>query len=153
MNTRIRDEKLEIYCNGKCIDTTHLNRGYQSAVFYFENEDAAAALAEGKTKKQAKADFITRAATKHFNAAMKYAAELFRLDAAAADRLYDEFTDALRPQDTEDSIYLGGGVYCNREAFDRSLEALREDGADLFTIQDGEPVRLEGFPPEESKLQ
>ena len=153
---KIRDEKLEIFCNGKCIDTTHLNRGYQSAVFYFENEDAAAELAKGKTKKQANADYLRRAAIAHFNAAMKTAKDLLQIDAAAADSLYDEFTDALQPQDDEDSVYLGMGVYCNRAAFENSLNTLRAEGATLFRkeagqavdIDSGEPVKLEEFTPE-----
>ena len=157
---KIRDEKLEIFCNGKCIDTTHLNRGYQSAVFYFENEDAAAAIAQGKTKKQAKAEYLKRAAIAHFNAAMKTAKDLMQIDADAADNLYEEFSAALHPED-EDSVYLGAGVYCNRAAFDNSLDALRKEGATLFKLQggeavgfdSGEPVKLQGFNPDEIKIQ
>lgn len=95
---KIRDEKIEIFCNGKCIDTTHLNRGYQSAVFYFENEDAAEELAQGKTKLQAKAGTLQRAAKALFNGALKNLNELSKLDAAAADailaEIYSGFTIA-----------------------------------------------------------
>ena len=157
---RIRDEKIEIICNGKTVDTMHLNRGYQRLVYYAENEDIAAELAQGKTKKRAGIEFNKRAAQTFFNEAVSIINEIAKTDDAEAQRMIDGFLAQLAPAD-EDEVYLGAGVYCTKNAFDKSLEVIRATGGQPYSKQPGpvpdqqpgspiildagEPVQLTGF--------
>ena len=96
---KIRDEKIQISVNGKVTATQHLNRGYPSVVYYFENEDMAAEKAQGKTKQQAKAEELQRAIYALINAAMKQIRELDQLSPAEADTvisgLYETLSSAV----------------------------------------------------------
>ena len=85
-------EKIEIFRNGKAVKTFYLNRGYQRKALFFEHEDIAAELAQGKPKDKAKAEALTRAATELFNEAISCLNEAGRLDAqTAAALLYGMF--------------------------------------------------------------
>lgn len=89
-NAKIEKEKIELLENGKVTQRAYLNRGYQRGIFYFEHDGIAAELARGKTKQQAKAEELKRAAITLFNGAIGYLKELSKLDAAAADALLAE---------------------------------------------------------------
>ena len=131
----IKDEKIVISVNGKVANTTHLNRGYQRAVFYFENEDIAAEKARGKTKAQAKAEELQREAVAFFNAAIKSIGELSRLDAAAADAIIAEVYSGFA---VANEARPGGGT--NRKTLEQRAAAMFfawRDAEDLLEEQAG----------------
>lgn len=113
-------EKIEIYRNGKAVKTFYLNRGYQRKALYFEHEDIAAELAQGKPKDKAKAEALTRAATEYFNEAISCLNEAGRLDsqtgAALLYGMYETLSSGVERS-------AGGGA---------SMAALEDRAAALF---------------------
>ena len=82
---KIRDEKIEVICNGKTIQTLHLNRGCPVWVNYRENADYSKELAEGKTKQQARLEALERAAQTFFDSFWDTYKEIMAMDMEEAE--------------------------------------------------------------------
>lgn len=136
---RMREDYIEWTINGKTRPGFKLDKDCPTAVLYIENTDYAKEQAKGLSEKENMTEVMKRSIQTMFETAFNDLEELEKLDPQAAEELRVDLGLEEYFTEDEDSVYLGGGVYCTPNA----LKPLQGSGP--IKLDAGEPVKLTGF--------
>lgn len=136
---RMRETIIEATIDGKPQPRMVLDKECPTAVWYIENTDYAKAQAKGLSEKENMIEVLKRSARACFDSCFDDLEELEKLDPQAAEELRVDLGLEEYFVEDEDSVYLGGGVYCTPNA----LNPLQSGGP--IKLDSGEPVKLTGF--------
>ena len=136
---RMREDVIEITKNGKAKPGFTLDKDCPAAVLYIENEDYAKAQAKGLSERENLIEVTRRSARAFFEMGFDTLEDLERIDPQAAEELRVDLGLEEYYEEDEDSVYIGGGVYCTPNA----LKPLQGGGP--IKLEAGQPVKLQGF--------
>ena len=128
---RMSETLVEIVTKGKRKIIATLDKESPSGVFYIENEDFRREMAEDLSPKEVKIYEKTRTTFAFFDMAFSELEELSRLDPAAAERLRVDLGLKDYSEEEENSVYIGGGVFCTPNVLDNYLKQKNNIGKEM----------------------
>ena len=135
----MREDVIEMTVNGKARPGFTLDKDCPTAILYIENTDYSKAQAKGLSETENKIEVLKRSARAAFDSCFDDLEELEKLNPQAAEELRVDLGLEEYFIEDEDTVYLGGGVYCTPNA----LAPLQ--GSSPVTLDAGKPVKLQGF--------
>lgn len=136
---RMRETIIEATIDGKQQPRMVLDKECPTAIWYIENTDYAKAQAKGLSERENEIEVRKRAARAYFDSGFDELEELEKIDPQAAEELRVDLGLEEYFVEDEDSVYIGGGVYCTPNA----LKPLQGGGP--IKLDAGQPVKLRGF--------
>lgn len=88
---KLKPEKVKLSVNGKVSDHAILTKSAPRSVWFTEHSAVTEQLQNGKSKKKAKAGYLSRAALAFLDAALQTIENLSELDKPAADAILHDY--------------------------------------------------------------
>ncbi len=145
---KIKKEVIEMTVNGEPRKPLTLDGDCPSLVMYIENSDYAIQQAKGLTEEENRIEIEKRAAIAFFDSLFDTLDNLNQSAPHVAEELIEELgIEDIYYEDDEDSVYLGQGVYCTKNAMDVAVlpDQIVLEGLDSAPLYGVEETPLSGF--------
>ena len=145
---KIKKEVIEMTVNGEPRKPLTLDGDCPSLVMYIENSDYAIQQAKGLTEEENRIEIEKRAAIAFFDSLFDTLDNLNQSAPHVAEELIEELgIEDIYYEDDEDSVYLGQGVYCTKNAMDVAVlpDQIVLEGFDSALLYGFEETPLSGF--------